>query len=183
MLFNPKYNNIELKDKNINLIYKNVFEKINNYMNFVKFSIEDTISKKVIHKFYIHSKINESSKELTEHFNKDRFLNIECAIEIEPKKREIIVNKDSPCLFCSLPLIGSESHILPFILNSNDFETSTEREAIILCGDEFIKDKKRNDKEIISDVGINRFILKRSYELFNRVVNFLVIINLMIYIY
>ena len=93
MLFNPKYNNIELKDKNINLIYKKVYEKVNNYMNFVKFSIEDTISKKVIHKFYIHSKINGSSKELTEHFNKDRFLNIKYAIEIELKKKKLLLIK------------------------------------------------------------------------------------------
>ena len=70
-----------------------------------------------------------------------------------------------------MPLVGSESHILPFILNSNDFEPSTERQEILLDGAEFKKDEK-NNVEVLSDVGINRYILKRSYELFERITKF-----------
>ena len=70
-----------------------------------------------------------------------------------------------------MPLVGSENHILPFILNSNDFEPSTERQEILLDGAEFRKDESRN-MDIPSDVGINRYILKKSYELFERITKF-----------
>ena len=172
MLFNPKYNNIEFIDENTYLIYKKGKEQKSKSFEIVQYSIENKTNKKIINKYFLHSQINEKSKELSEHYNKERFLNIECAVEIEPKKKEIIINENCPCLFCSLPLIGSEKHILPFILNSNDFEPSTERQEIKLNGPDYIEDKNRNDKQIISDVGINRYILKKSYELFMRIVCF-----------
>ena len=69
-------------------------------------------------------------------------------------------------------MVGSESHILPLILNSNDFEPSTERQEILLDGEDIKKDEKRNNKEIPTDVGINRYILRRSYELFENIVSY-----------
>ena len=123
----------------------------------------------MIIKYFLHSKINKESKELTEHFDKQRYLNKDCNIEIDPIKNEIIRNEKSPCLFCSLPLVGSENHILPIILNSNDFEPSTERQEILLDGAEFRKDEIKN-KETPSNADINRYILKRSYELFERII-------------
>ena len=81
----------------------------------------------MIIKYFLHSKINKESKELTEHFDKQRYLNIDCNIEIDPIKNEIICNEKSSCLFYSLPLVGSENHILPFILNSNNFEWTKHR--------------------------------------------------------
>ena len=173
MLFNLKYNNIEFIDQNTHLVYKKGKEKKYIVLELVEYLIEDKRNKKIINKYFLHSQIKEKSKELTERYNKERFLNIECAIEIETKTKEIIINENSPCLFCSLPLIGSEKHILPFILNSNDFEPSTERQEILLDGPDFKKDEKRNDMLIITDVGINKYILKRSYELFIRIVSFL----------
>ena len=82
-----------------------------------------------------------------------------------------ICNEKSPSLFCSLPLIGSEKHILPIILNTNDFEPSTERQEILLDGPEIKKDERIN-KEIPTDVGLNRYILKRSYILFEIIVKY-----------
>jgi len=173
MVFNDKYNNIQLIDNNKELIYKKISEKsLNNDILLKEYSINNNLSNNVIKKYFLYSKINEESKELTEHFNTKRFLNLECAIEINPENKEIIININSPSLFCSLPLVGSEKHILPFILNSNDFEPSTERQEILLAGAEIIKDEKNNNEMIISDVGINRYILKRSFELFDRIVRF-----------
>ena len=173
MAFNDKFNNIQLIDSNKELIYKKIGEKsFNNDILLKEFSINNKSNNKIIKKHFLYSKINEESKELTEHFNTKRFLNLECAIEINPENKEIIININSPSLFCSLPLVGSEKHILPFILNSNDFEPSTERQEILLAGAETIKDDKNNNKIIISDVGINRYILKRSFELFDKIVSF-----------
>ena len=173
MVFNDRYNNIQLIDSNKDLIYKKMSEKsLNNDILLKEYSINNNSTNSIIKKYFLYSKINEESKELTEHFNTKRFLNLECAIEINPKNKEIISNLNSPSLFCSLPLVGSEKHVLPFILNSNDFEPSTERQEILLAGAETIKDEKDNNKIIISDVGINRYILKRSLELFDKIANF-----------
>ena len=172
MVFNDKYNNIQLIDGNKELIYKKISEKsLNNDILLKEYSINNNPSNSIIKKYFLYSKISEESKELTQHFNTKRFLNLECAIEINPKNKEIIININSPSLFCSLPLVGSDNHILPFILNSNDFEPSTERQEILLAGAETIKDEN-NNKIIISDVGINRYILKRSFELFDKIVSF-----------
>ena len=171
MIFNKKFNNIELKEKNKNLVFKKYNEEILDNVEILTYSINDNIANQLMIKYYLHSKISEESKELTEHFDKKRFLNLDCAIEIDPIKKVILCNENSPCLFCSLPLVGSENHILPFILNSNDFEPSTERQEILLDGAEFRKDESRN-MDIPSDVGINRYILKKSYELFERITKF-----------
>ena len=171
MIFNKKFNNIELKEKNKNLIFKKYNEEVIDNVEILTYSINDSVSNQLTIKYYLHSKINEKSKELTEHFDKERYLNLDCAIEIDPIKKIIKCNENSPCLFCSLPLVGSENHILPLILNSNDFEPSTERQEILLDGAEFRRDESRN-KDIPSDVGINRYILKRSYELFERITKF-----------
>lgn len=53
-------------------------------------------------------------------------------LEIEPLQKLIICDEKQSCLFYSLPLVGSEKNILPFILNSNDFEPSIERQEILL---------------------------------------------------
>jgi len=60
---------------------------------------------------------------------------------------------------------------LPIILNTNDFEPSTERQEILLDGPEIKKDERIN-KEIPTDVGLNRYILKRSYILFENIVKY-----------
>ena len=171
MIFNQKFNNIELKEKNKCLIFRKYNEEKYGNVEIKVYNINDNVSNQIKIKYFLYSKINEKSKELTEHFDKERYLTLDCAIEIDPIKKKIICNENSPCLFCSLPLVGSESHILPFILNSNDFEPSTERQEILLDGAEFKKDEK-NNVEVLSDVGINRYILKRSYELFERITKF-----------
>ena len=172
MIFNPKFNKIELKEENHDLIFKKCNEEIFNNIKIMTYLICDNITNELKIKYFLYSKINEISKELSDHFNKERYLTIDCAIEIEPIKKEIICNEKSPSIFCSLPLVGSENHILPFFLNSNDFEPSTERQEILLDGAEFKIDEKQNDLKIPTDVGINRYILKRSYELFERIIKY-----------
>ena len=59
--------------------------------------------------------------------------------------------------------------MLPFMLNLNYFEQSLKKQEIVLDGDEFRIDENKN-KETPSNVDINRYILKRSYELFERII-------------
>ena len=174
MLFNQKFKRVTLKYKEINLIYEKIQEKQEiekNNVKIISYTLQDIHSNEKKTKSYLHSKLNEYSKELSEHYNKERYLIVECALEIDPEKKSIICDKKSPCLFCSLPLVGSESHILPIILNSNDFEPSTERQEILLDGTEIKRDEKRN-MEIPTDVGINRYILKRTYTLFENIIKY-----------
>ena len=167
MLFNQKFKKVELKSKDINLIYEKKQEQQKeekNNIEIISYSLKDVNKNELKTRSFLHSKIYEESKELTEHFDKERFLTLECALEINQGQKKLICDEKQPSLFCSLPLVGSESHILPFILNSNDFEPSTERQEILLDGVEIKKDEKKNNKEIPTDVGINRYILRRSYE-------------------
>ena len=174
MLFNQKINRVTLKYKEINLIYEKIKEKQEiekNNIEIISYTLHDIQTNEKKTKSYLHSKISEYSKELSLHYNKERNLLVECALEIEPKQKNILYDEKSPCLFCSLPLVGSENHILPIILNSNDFEPSTERQEILLDGSEIKKDEK-NNIEIPTDVGINRYILRRAYILFENIIKY-----------
>ena len=174
MLFNQKFNRVTLKYKEINLIYEKIKEKQEiekNNVEIISYTLFDIQSDEKKTKTYLHSKLLEYSKELSLHYNKERNLLVECALEIEPEQKNILCDEKSPCLFCSLPLVGSENHILPIILNSNDFEPSTERQEILLDGAEIKKDEK-NNIEIPTDVGINRYILRRAYILFENIIKY-----------
>ena len=123
-IFNQKFKKVELKSKDTNLIYEKKKEQLkeeNDNVEIISYTLKDTKTNELKTRSFLHSKINEKSKELTKHFDKERFLIVECALEINPIEKLIICEEKSPCLFCSLPLVGSEDHILPFILNSNDF--------------------------------------------------------------
>ena len=80
MIFNKKFNNIELKEKNKNLIFKKYNEEKMDNVEILIYSINDNISNQLTKKYFLHSKLSEESKELTEHFDKQRNLNLDCAI-------------------------------------------------------------------------------------------------------
>ena len=120
MLFNQKFKKVELKSKDINLIYEKEQEQHKeeeNNIDIISYTLTNNINELKSSRTFLHSKINEKSEELTEHFDKERYLTVECALEIDLINKIIICDEKSPCLFCSLPLVGSEKHILPFILN------------------------------------------------------------------
>ena len=57
---------------------------------------------------------------------------------------------------------------MPIYLNSPDFEPDSERESLILIGDDILA-----DKNVISEGGINRLILKESVALYDSLVSYL----------
>ena len=73
-----------------------------------------SILNQLIIKYFLHSKINKESKELTEHFDNQRYLNKDCNIEIDPIKNEIIRNEKSSYLFYSLSLVDPEKSYVAF---------------------------------------------------------------------
>lgn len=117
MLFCPEINNIKLNDngKLFSIERNTEFKNEINKFQLLSFKIKD--DDKISIKKLLYYKIDEYNKQLTEKFGKERNLRICLSIEIDDNNN-IVENKSLPCLFCSFPLIGSESHELPFYINS-----------------------------------------------------------------
>ena len=169
MLFNNKFKNAELKTESEMITIKDESEEeeILDKVQIKKYSVYNG-DKKLYTLRFIYIKIEHPSEKLTSRFNSERVLHLEACVEIN-ENNEIIYKEDSPCLFCSLPLVGSEKHVLPITLNTNDFEPSTERQEILLNGEETILE---DGKYIVTEVGINKYILDESKKLFQKIVLF-----------
>ena len=167
MLFCPEINSIELNDNGI-LFSISRGDLINDISNGCKKLIlyQKDGSHNTIRTF-IYLYINEFNEELTKKFNKKRNIRICCAVELD-KNNNIIFDKNTPGLFCSLPLIGSESFEFPFIINSPDFEPDSERQTIILDGNDISEETGK-----ISEPGINKMILSKAQEMFKIIVKYI----------
>jgi len=167
MLFCPEINSIKLVDNDNTITIERgrdiYFHEYNCYK--INFIVNDGCKR--IKKTFLYSKIDEYDEKLTERFGTDRNIRICCAMELD-ENNDIYINNSSPSLFCSLPLVGSEVHELPFIINSPDFEPDSERQSIFLAGTE--TDEKTGK---ISDPGINRRILTKSHEIYKNLLKFI----------
>ena len=65
--------------------------------------------------------------------------------------------------------VDPEKSYAAFYIKFKLFWTNTEYKEILLDGAEFRIDENKN-KETPSNVDINRYILKRSYEIFERII-------------
>jgi len=162
MLFCKELNTVELDNNGeITKIIRKESQELSNNIFLSEVEINDS-TKRFIHKY-----VEEHSEELTKRFKTDRNVRLMAAIEID-KENNLVENETAPSHFCVLPLVGSEKHIIPIYLNSPDFEPDSERESLILIGEDMLA-----DKEVISEGGINRLILKKSIELYDSLVSYL----------
>lgn len=167
MLFCPEIRSIELNDNGkIILINRgNIIDII--FSDCKRLILYQNEGNDIIRRKYLFIDTNEYNYELTERFNTDRNLRICCAIELD-EDDNIIIDPNSPCLFCSLPLVGSESFELSFIINSPDFEPDSERQTILLDG------KERNEElGKITEPGVNKMILLKSQEMFKKLMKYI----------
>ena len=165
MLFCKELNSIELDNNGlVTKIIRNESRLLENDIYLSEFEIkgETNYTRK-----FVQKAVDRHSDELTKRFNTQRNLRLTAAYEIDNEKN-IVENHDAPSHFCVLPLVGSEKHIMPVYLNSPDFEPDSERESLILIGDEIIP-----DRDMISNGGINRLILKESISLYDSLVSYL----------
>ena len=163
MLFNSKFGNVVFFSEN------GIQTKINRTasVNFGDVSIETfhVYGEDDVYLNFIYCQIKQHSDELSERFGQERDVRIAGTVMLTSDKH-LTFDENVPCLFCSLPLVGSESHIMPFIINSDDFEPNTERQGILLNGNEKIE-----NCDILSDVGINKLILRHSItQIFEKIV-------------
>lgn len=165
MLFCKELNSVELDNNGvITKIIRKRLEHLENGVYISEFEINETNS--YVRKF-IHKSLKKHNEHLSKRFKTERYIRLTSTIEIDDNNN-LIENIDSPSHFCVLPLVGSEKHIMPIYLNSPDFEPDSERESLILIGDDILA-----DKDVISEGGINRLILKESIVLFDSLVSYL----------
>eukprot|EP00833_Pecoramyces_ruminatium_P003026 jgi/Orpsp1_1/1177058/evm.model.c7180000060037.1 len=166
MLFCPEINSVKLNDNGVILeIKRNDIIDLSNECHKLTYDIID--GNKKFKKTFLFKRTVEDNKELSERFNKNRQIRICCAIELD-NNNNIFINDSSPSLFCSLPLVGSETHKFPFIINSPDFEPDSERQSIFLNGKDI---DEKNGK--ISESGINKMILTKSHEMYRCLLNYI----------
>ena len=165
MLFCKELNTLELDDNGtITRIIRKQPKFLQNDICISEFEIEGKTghTRKFIHKY-----LKKHSDELSTRFKTERNLRLMVAIEIDVENN-LVENENAPSHFCVLPLVGSEKHIMPIYLNSPDFEPDSERESLILIGEDILA-----DKGVISEGGINRLILKESVDVYDSLVSYL----------
>ena len=88
------------------------------------------------------------------------------SISLQISKLGEIIHADSESLFTIFPLVGSKAHMLPFLINSPNFEPVTERNALHLGGDSRINGEMTN-------TGKNKVLLMKSIDLFKSLIQIL----------
>ena len=167
MLFCPEIKSIELNDngKILSITRNDIIDNLSDGCKKLTLNQKDGDQNSI--RTFLYIEIKEHNDKLSEKFNIDRNIRICCAIELD-KDNNIIINPKSPCLFCSLPLVGSEVFELPFIINSPDFEPDSERQTILLDGNDINEETKK-----ISDPGINKMILFKAQNMYKTLINYI----------
>lgn len=117
---------------------------------------------------FIHCSLKESDDELSAKYKAERSIRLQAACEVDNEKN-IVSTSDKTSLFCVFPLVGIEGQIqMPIFVNSPDFEPDSERQSLILNG--VTRDEEKN---VITEVGINQKILCKLPDMFRIIVEYL----------
>lgn len=181
MLFCPSVRSITVIDDENNVTFKITRKNNDESKNVVKETVfvECSSDKKesVIRRF-ISMEIEEYSKEISSHWKaKDRNLRLHVAVEVDENNNILPIPSTSPAIYCSLPLIGFESMSLPFYINSNDFEPTTERTSLYLKKKRYeyrTNENTEEEEQFYLQSGINWAILERSLSLYETIVDYLI---------
>ena len=181
MLFCPSVRSIKVIDDVNNLTFtitrKNVDER-KNVVKELEFVEESSDKNEPITRRFISKEIEEYSKEISSHWKvKDRNLRLHVAVEVDKENNILPIQSTSPAVYCSLPLIGFESMSLPFYINSNDFEPSTERTSLYLKKKRYeyrTNEETEEEEQFYLQSGINWSIFERSLALYEAIVDYLI---------
>lgn len=181
MLFCPSVRSIKVIDDVNNLTFiikrKNSDER-KDVVKEVEFVEESSDKNEPIIRRFISMEIEEYSKEISSHWKaKDRNLRLHVAVEVDMENNIIPIPSTSPAVYCSLPLIGFESMSLPFYINSNDFEPTTERTSLYLKKKRYeyrTNEETEVEEQFYLQSGINWSIFERSLALYEAIVNYLI---------
>lgn len=166
MLFCNELASVELNDngKVTNIIRKPVVE-LTDGVNCAEFEIhgEDVRTRK-----FLYSSFCEHNEELSTRYRADRNIRINAVIEVD-SNNNIVNHSGSTSHYCVFPLIGIESQLdEPLIVNSPDFEPDSERQSLLLAGQDW-NDESNN----ITETGINHLIYEKIFPLYEKLVKFM----------
>lgn len=162
LAFVQQINSITLIDEGHSLkVCKKGVENLSNNLQIVRF---ETTSEKgnVVQTSILYAKVEEDSPELSKKYKQPRKLRYAVAIQLDEANRKILaIPSNAPHLHCMFPLVGTEQFHFPVVINSPDFEPTPERDRLFLDGEDFDE-----EKEIITNDGINKTIISGAVELY-----------------
>jgi len=136
--------------------------------NVCRFSFEITDDGNKYERVFIVASLNEDNELLSTKYSRDRKVGIDALIEIDEKDHSIISHSSDTSVFCVFPVIGIERQLSePIIINSPDFELTTERNALYLSGDE------KNDNGMPSNVAVNKVIYEKIPWMYKEIISYL----------
>ena len=117
---------------------------------------------------FIHTSYLDYNEELSKRYRATRNLRIDAAVEVDSENNLVDI-KDKTTFFCVMPLVGIETQLNePLIINSPDFEPDQERQSLLLSGLTW-----NEEKDVITETGINQRIYEHIFPLYDKLVNFL----------
>lgn len=181
MLFCPSVRSITVIDEENSSYFKITRKNNDERKDIVKETVfieESNCSQTPVIRRFISLEIEEYSEAISSHWKtKDRNVRLHIAVEVDKDNNIIPIPLTSPAVYCSLPLIGFESMTLPFYINSNDFEPTTERISLYLKKKRYeyhSNEDTGEEEKFYLQSGINWSILERSLTLYERVVDYLI---------
>lgn len=169
MLFCKEIKTIELNDNGeVTKIVKLPHVKVTDDISLAEYEIICSASR--CKKRFLYTNYSGPSKELSERYRADRSLRLDVAVEID-ENYNLVNNIGKTSHFCVLPLVGIEEQLNePVIVNSPDFEPDSERQCLMLSGQAWMV---KDNKNIITETGINQMIYAQVFPLYEKLVSFL----------
>ncbi|HAK80529.1 MAG TPA: hypothetical protein DCM71_27420 [Runella sp.] len=167
LAFADKIKSIKLITKNTTLLVTKSEETNLEHFKIVRFSVSENEKTKSISVIFASS--TEYNEELSKKYKQERYLRYSIAIQVSEDTKEVLpILADTPHLYCVFPLVGSEDFHFPVIINSPDFEPVTERDRLLLAGNEY-----DDEKQEITNEGINKLILSNALTLYSEILSYL----------
>ena len=168
LLFCKELSSVELIDNSERISIERITDTpITDKLRQTQFRIIAGDTEPVIRTF-IYCSIKELDEELSAKYKAERSIRLQAACEVDSNKN-IVSTGDKTSLYCVFPLVGIEGQIqMPIFVNSPDFEPDSERQSLILNG--ITRDEEKN---VITEVGINQKILCKLPDIFKIIVGYL----------
>lgn len=117
---------------------------------------------------FIHTSYSDYNEELSKRYRATRNMRIDAAVEVDSENNLVNI-EDKTTFFCVMPLVGIETQLNePLIINSPDFEPDQERQSLLLSGVTW-----NEEKDVITETGINQKIYEQIFPLYDKIVNYL----------
>ena len=167
MLFCPELNSVEMDDNgSVTKIIRGELKSLGNGISAATIIFTGAIETT---RTFLVIGIEKESQELSARYKHQRKLRLQAAVEIDENNK--IVDRGNSCgFYCVLPLVGIESQLNePIYINCPDFEPDSERQSLILNGQEY-----NGENGLITEVGINRMIYPYIQNLYTQLLSYLV---------